>query len=54
MLYGFSVGVHSVDIDTGDSRILRVVVEQIQKIHVGPHVIADCDDAVVTNACALQ
>src|SRR5260370_578651 len=49
MLYSVSVGVHFVDIDTGDSRILRVIVEQIQEIHVSPHVIADCDDAVDDN-----
>jgi hypothetical protein len=46
MLYSLSVGVHFVDIDTRDSRIPRVIVEQVQEIHVCPHVIADCDDAV--------
>ena len=46
MLYSHSVGVHFVDIDTGDSRVLRVIVEQIQKIHVCPHIFADCNDAV--------
>src|SRR5260370_26463446 len=45
MLYSVSFAVHSVDIDTGDSRILRVIVEQIQEIHVSPDVIADDDDA---------
>ena len=54
MLYGLSVGVHFVDIDTGDSRILRVIVEQIQEVHVCPHVIADRDDTVDDNARALR
>jgi hypothetical protein len=52
MLWSVSVGVHFVDIDTRDSRILRVIVEQVQEIHVCPHVIADCDDAVDDNASA--
>jgi hypothetical protein len=52
MLYSLSVGVHFVDIDAGDSRILRVIVEQVQEIHVCPNVIADCDDAVDDNASA--
>ena len=52
MLYGLSVGVHFVDVDTGDPRIVRVIVEQIQKIHVSPHIVADGDDAVDHNAGA--
>jgi hypothetical protein len=53
MLYSLSFVVHFVDIDTGDSRILRVIVEQIQEIHVRPHVFADCDDAVDDNVGAF-
>ncbi len=53
MLYSLSVGFHFVDIDTGNFRILWVIVEQIQEIHVCPHVIADCDDAVDDNAGAF-
>ena len=45
-----SFGVHLVDVDAGDSRIIRVIVEQIQKIHVRPHVVADGDDAVDDDA----
>ena len=52
MLYGLSVCVHFVDIDTGDSRVLRIIVEQIQKIHVRPPVFADCNDAVDDNSRA--
>ena len=54
MLYGLSVGVHFVNVDTGDPRILRVVVEQIQEIHVSRHRVADGDDAVDDNAGALR
>ena len=46
MLDRLSVSVHPVDVDAGDPRILRIVVEQIQKIHVGPDIIADGDDAM--------
>ena len=52
MLDGHSVGIHFVDVDTGDSRVARIVVEQIQKIHVGEHIIADGDDLVNDNARA--
>src|SRR5258708_11612615 len=45
MLYRLSVGVHLVNIDTGNSCILRVIVEQIQKVHMRPHVLANRDDA---------
>jgi hypothetical protein len=52
MLYRLSVCVHFLDIDTGHSRIRRVIVEEIQNIHVCPHIFANCDDAVDDNACA--
>src|SRR5260370_7094168 len=32
MFYGLAVGVHLVDVDAGDPRILRVVIEEIQKV----------------------
>jgi hypothetical protein len=46
MLDRLSVAVHLVDVHSGDPRILWIVVEQIQKIYVGPDIIADGDDAV--------
>jgi hypothetical protein len=46
MLNLLSVGVHPVDIDSRDPRILRIVVEQIQKIHMSPDIIADRDNAM--------
>ena len=46
MLDRLSVGVHPVDVDSGDTRIPRIVVEQIQKIHMGPDIIADRDNAM--------
>ncbi len=39
MLDGLSLGIHFVNIDTGDSRILGVVVEQVQEVNVGPHIV---------------
>ena len=50
MFNGFSVGIHLVDVDTGDARIVGIVVEQIQKIHVRPHIVADGDDLVDDDA----
>jgi len=44
-----AVGIHSVDVDPGDPRILRIVVEQIQKVNVRPDIVADGDDAVNDN-----
>jgi hypothetical protein len=41
-----AVGVKLVDVDTGYSRIVRVVVEEIQKIHVRPYIVAGGDNAV--------
>ena len=41
-----AVGVHLVDVDAGDPGILRVVVEEIQKVYVRPYIVADGDDAV--------
>ena len=46
MLDGLSVGIQLVDVDSGDSRVIRIVVEQIQKIHVSEHVVVDGDDLV--------
>ncbi len=50
MLDGLAVGIHPVDVDAGDPRIVRIVVEQIQKIHVSPHIVADGDDLVDDDA----
>jgi len=52
MLYRLFLGVHPVNIDTGDSRVLRVIVEQIQEIHMRPDVFANRDDAVDDDAWA--
>ena len=45
-----AVGVQLVDVDAGDSRIIRVIVEEIQKVHVRPYIVADGDDAVDNDA----
>ncbi len=50
MFDSLAVGVHLVDIDAGDSRIIRVIIEKIQKIHVRPYIVADGDDAVDNDA----
>ena len=50
MLDRLAVGVHLVDVDAGDPRILRVVIEEIQKIYMGPYIVADGDDAVDDDA----
>ena len=46
MFDGFSVGVHLVDVDTSDSRVMGIVVEQIEEIHVCPDIVSDGDDPV--------
>jgi hypothetical protein len=46
MLDGFSLGVHFVDVNSRDPRVVRVTVEQVQKIHARPHVVAHGDDFV--------
>jgi hypothetical protein len=35
-----AVGVHFVDVDAGDSRILRFIIEKIQKVDVRPYIVA--------------
>src|SRR5258705_3864251 len=50
MLDCLAVGVHLVDVDAGDSRIIRVIIEEIQKVHVRPYIVADGDDAVDDDA----
>jgi hypothetical protein len=45
-----AVGFHLVDVDAGDPRILRVVIEEIQKFYVRPYVVADGDNAVDDDA----
>src|SRR5882724_4881687 len=49
MLDGFSFGVHLVDIDAGDTRVVGVIRQQIDEIHMGEHVVADGDDSVDDN-----
>src|SRR6267378_1095008 len=53
--FNVGIGIQLVDVDSGDSRVIRIVVEQIQKIHVSEHVVVDGDDLVNddTRACAL-
>jgi len=36
MLNGFSVGIHLVDVDAGDSRIIRVIIEEKPRLKTGP------------------
>jgi hypothetical protein len=50
MFDGLAVGVHLVDVDAGDPRILRVVIEEIQKVDVRPYIVAGGDDAVDDDA----
>ena len=50
MFYCLAVGVELVDVDAGDSRIIRVIVEEIQKIDVRPYLVADGDNAVDDDA----
>src|SRR5271167_3820548 len=45
-----AVGVHLVDVNAGDPGILRVVIEEIQKVYVRPDIVADGDDAVDDDA----
>jgi hypothetical protein len=46
-----AVGVHLVDVDAGDPRILWVVIEEIQKVYVRPYIVVDGDNAVDDDAC---
>ena len=45
-----AVGVHPVNVDARDSRIIRVIIKEIQKVHVRPYIVADGDDAVDNDA----
>ena len=45
-----AVGAQLVDVDAGDSRITRVIVEEIQKVHVRPYIVAGGDNAVDDDA----
>ena len=45
-----SVGVEFVDVNAGDSRITRVVVEEIQEVHMRPYIVAGGDNAVDDDA----
>src|ERR1700722_667015 len=45
-----AAGIHLVDVDAGDPRILRVVIEEIQKVDVRPYIVADGDDTVDDDA----
>ena len=38
--------VELVDVDAGNSRITRVIVEEIQKVHMRPYIVANGDNAV--------
>ncbi len=50
MLDGSSVGIHLVDIDTGDPGIFRIVVEQVKEIHVSKHIVANRNDLIDDDA----
>jgi hypothetical protein len=43
---GLSVSVHLVNVDAGDPRVLGIIVEQIEELHVCPDVVPDGDDPV--------
>jgi hypothetical protein len=45
-----AVGIQLVDVDASDSRIIRVIVEEIQKVHVRPYIVAGGDKAVDDDA----
>ncbi len=45
-----AVGVQLPDVDAGGSRIIRVIVEEIQKVHVHPYIVAGGDNAVDDDA----
>jgi hypothetical protein len=45
----FTVGVHFVNVDACDPRIHWVIVEQVQEIHMSPHIIADGNNLVYDN-----
>jgi len=57
MLDCSSVSIHFVDVNSGDTRVLRIVVEQIQKEHVRPHIVArqsaNFSRRVANRACSL-
>src|SRR5215472_7626900 len=46
MLDGLSISVHPEDVDAGDPGVLRIVVKQIEEIHMRPDVVADGDNLV--------
>ena len=52
MLDGCSFGVHLVDVDASDTRVVGVIRQQIDEIHVSEHVVADSDDPVDDNVSA--
>ena len=41
-----AVAVELVDVNASDSRITRVVVEEIRKVHMCPYIVAGGDNAV--------
>src|SRR5271154_5305012 len=45
-----AVSVQLPDVDAGDSSIIRVVVEKIEKVHVHPYIVAGGDNAVDNDA----
>src|SRR6266852_6922705 len=50
MLEGSPVGVHFVDIDTSDPGIFRIVVEQVQEIHMSKDIVANRNDLIDDDA----
>jgi hypothetical protein len=53
MLNRLAVGVHLVDADPGNPRVLRVVVEEIQTVQLGPYMVTNGDDAMGDNTSLL-
>ena len=50
MLDCLAVSVHLEDVDACDPGIIWIVAEEVQKVHVGPDVVADRNDLVHHNA----
>src|SRR6267142_367400 len=53
MLNGLSLSIHFVDINTRDSGVVGVIIEQIDKVHVREHVVTGGDNPVDDNVSTL-
>ncbi len=46
MLDGLAVSIHLKDVNAGNPAVLRVVVEKIDQVYMGPGLISGGDDAM--------